>query len=48
MKNDGTNFFKYAVAVAVACAADERPTGNVTPEQAANYMQRPGYPSLLQ
>lgn len=39
MKNDGTNFFKYAVAVAVACAADERPTGNVTPEQAANYIR---------
>ena len=25
MKNDGTNFFKYAVAVAVACTKDERP-----------------------
>ena len=31
MKNDGTNFFKYAVAVAVACTKDERPKGDVTP-----------------
>ena len=34
MKNDGTNFFKYAVAVAVACTKDERPKGDVTPEEA--------------
>ena len=39
MKNDGTNFFKYAVAVAVACTKDERPKGVVTPEEAAAYIR---------
>ena len=39
MKNDGTNFFKYAVAVAVACTKDERPKGDVTPEEAAAYIR---------
>ena len=39
MKNDGTNFFRYAVAVAVACAADQKPTGDVTPGQAADYIR---------
>ena len=39
MKNDGTNFFKYAVAVAVACTKDERPKGDVTPEEAAGYIR---------
>lgn len=39
MKNDGTNFFKYAVAVAVACSAEDKPIGDVTQEQAASYMR---------
>ena len=39
MKNDGTNSFKYAVAVAVACTKDERPKGDVTPEEAAAYIR---------
>jgi len=39
VKNDGNSFFKYAVAVAVACTADEKPTGKVTQEQAATYIR---------
>lgn len=39
MKHDGTNFFKYAVAVAVACSQDERPKGDVTPKDAAGYIR---------
>ena len=39
MKNDGTNFFKYAVAVAVACTKDERPKGDVAPDEAAAYIR---------
>lgn len=38
MKHNGTDFFKYAVAVAVACMKDERPKGDVTPEIAAIYI----------
>ena len=39
VKNDGTNFFKYAVAVAVACSAEDKPTGEVTQDQAASYIR---------
>lgn len=39
MKNDGNSFFKYAVAVAVACTADEKPTGEVTQRQAEDYIR---------
>ena len=39
MKKDGTNFFKYAVAVAVACSEEDKPSGNVTPDQAAEYVR---------
>lgn len=39
VKNDGTNFFKYAVAVAVACSAEDKPTGDVTQDQAASYIR---------
>lgn len=38
MKHDGTDFFKYAVAVAVACMEDERPRSDVTSEMAAIYI----------
>ena len=39
MKNDGMNFFNFAIAVAVACNADTRPKGETKPEAAAQYIQ---------
>lgn len=39
MKNDGRDFFKYAVAVAVACMKEEQPKGEVEPEAAAEYIR---------
>lgn len=39
MNNDGTNFFNFAIAVAVACNADTRPKGETKPEAAAQYIQ---------
>lgn len=39
VKNDGTNFFRYAVAVAVACSAEDKPAGEVTQDQAASYIR---------
>lgn len=37
--NNGKNFFKYAVAVAVACTQDDRPKGDVTARAAADYVR---------
>jgi len=39
MNNNGTNFFKYAIAVAVACTQDDQPKGDVTQKAAADYIR---------
>lgn len=39
MKNDGKNFLRCVIAVAVACAGDKQPKGDVTPTAAADYIQ---------